>query len=122
MAVMQPHTRAMIAASAHAVLVGRKVAGLYDHAAGLHRRIAAESRDGRLQGVDGDRSTIFGGALPDLYDDGDKAYITMEVDGMSARGYDRGSGSFYSAEVSDRVVQIFDHAEQAWFAYDVQTA
>lgn len=119
---MHPHTRAMVAASAHAVIIRKKVAGVYDHAAALHRRIAAECRGDRLQGVDGDRSAIFGGALPELYDDGDKAFLPLDVDGHTARGYDRGSAGFYVAEVSDRLVQIFDHRENAWFAFDIQVA
>lgn len=118
---MHPHTRALVAASAHAFIIGRKVAGLYDHAAGRHLRIAAESRGNRLQGVDGDRSAMFGGTLPELFDQGDKLFVSLEIDGTTARGYDRGSASAYVAEVSDRLVQLYDHGEQAWFAFDVQT-
>ena len=118
---MHSHTRALVAASAHAVIVGRKVAGLYDHSAARHLKIAAESREGRLQGVDGDRSAMFGGTLPELFDDGDKQFISLEIDGARARGYDRGTSCAFVAEVSDRLVQLYDHGEQAWFAFDVQT-
>jgi len=116
---MQSHTRALVAASAHAVIVGKKVAGLYDHAASRHLRIAAECRDNRLQGVDGDRSAVFGGHLPEIYDKGEKAFLSMEIEGSTARGYDRGSAGFYVAEVSEGLVQIYDHAQSAWFAFDV---
>ena len=85
---MQPHTRAMIAASAHAIIIGKKVAGIYDHAAGRHLRIAAECRGGRVQAVDGDRSARFGGTLPELYDEADRAFVSLETDGATARGYD----------------------------------
>lgn len=119
---MLPHTRVLVAASAHAVIIGRKVAGIYDHTADRHLRIAAESRDRRVQGVDGDRSVMFGGTLPELFDDGDKMFVSMEVDGATARGYDRGSAGAYVAEVGDRLVQLYDHGEGAWFAFDIQTA
>lgn len=119
---MHSHTRAIVAASAHAIITGRKVAGLYDHAAGRHLRIAAECRDGRLQAYDGDRAARFGGTLPELFDEGDRAFISIETEGMSARGYDRGSASAYVANVTDRVVQLFDHGAGAWFAFDVQVA
>lgn len=118
---MQSHTRALVAASAHAVVVGRKVAGVYDRAAGRHLRIAAERRGTRLQGVDGDRSVMFGGTLPELFDDGDKQFVSLEIDGATVRGYDRGSASAYVAEVSDRLVQLYDHGQQAWFTFDIQT-
>lgn len=118
---MLPHTRALVAASAHAVVIGRKVAGIYDHAAGRHLRIAAESRDRRVQGVDGDRSAMFGGTLPELFDDGDKMFVSMEIDGTTTRGYDRGAAGAYVAEVGDRLVQLYDHGEAAWFAFDIQT-
>lgn len=119
---MHSHTRAMVAASAHAVIIGKKVAGIYDHAAGRDLRIAAECRGNRLQGVDGDRSAKFGGTLPELYDDGDKVFVSLTVDGATARGYDRGSAGFYEAEVSERLVQLYDYSQSTWFAFDVQIA
>ncbi len=117
---MQPHTRAIVAASAHAVITGRKVAGLYDHEAGRHLRIAAECRNNRLQAFDGERGAKFGGTLPELFDAGDRSFVSLEVEGMTARGYERGSASFYVANVADRLVQLYDHSRSAWFAFDVQ--
>ena len=118
---MHPHTRAMIAASAHAFIIGRKVAGLYDHAAGRHLRVAAEARGEHLQGLDGDRAARFGGTLPELYDVVDKNHVSLEITGTDARGYDRASGGHYEVKVTDRQVQLFDHSENAWFTFDVQT-
>jgi hypothetical protein len=110
----------MVAASAHAVIVGKKVAGIHDHGTGRDLRIAAECRDNRLQGFDGDRSAKFGGTLPELYDEGDKVFVSLTVDGSTARGYDRGSAGFYVAEVSEGLVQLYDYSQSAWFAFDVQ--
>lgn len=119
---MSPHIRAMVAAAAHAFITGHKVAGIYDRSGGRHLRIAAESRGNYLQGFDGDRSAKFGGALPELYDAGDEAFVSIEVDGMTARGYDRSSSSHYSITVAEQLVQLYDHSQSAWFAFDVQVA
>ena len=119
---MHPHTRAMVAASAHTIISGKKVAGIYDHAAGNDLRIAAECRGNRLQGLDGDRSVKFGGTLPELYDEGDNVFVTLDVDGAKARGYDRGSGGFYEAIVSEALVQLYDHGEGVWYSYDIRVA
>lgn len=119
---MQPHTRAMIAAASFAFVTGRKVAGLYDHAAGKDLRIAAERRGDQLQGVDGDRSAHFGGKLPDLYDGGDDSFVSFAIDGANVQGYDRGSSTAYTAQVTDGLVQVYDHGQLTWFAYDVQDA
>lgn len=119
---MKPNTRAMIAAASFALVSGRKVAGLYDHSEGRDRRIAAESRGDRLRGFDGDRTAEFGGTLPELYDAGDKAFVSFEVDGSKVQGYDRASKGFYTAEVGEGLVQVYDHADAAWFAYDIQDA
>ena len=116
---MKPHTRAIIAASVFAIGKGEKVVGVYDHAARKHLKIAAEHRDGRLQAFDGDRSAYFGGDLPDLYDHGDKAFVTINSTGMTAQGYDRGSNGFFTARIGDGLVELYDHAENAWFAYNV---
>jgi hypothetical protein len=117
---MQPHHRAIVAASAYAVIAGRKVVGLYDHAAQRHLRIAAECRGDRVQAFDGDRSAGFGGTLPELYDEADRLFISLETDGTGAEGYDRGSGSFYTARLGDRMVQLYDHGEGAWFAFSIR--
>ena len=119
---MQPHTRAMIAAAAHALVTGRKVAGLYDHAAGKHLRIAAEARGEHLQGYDGDRDARFGGTLPELHDMADGAPVNMVVEGSTVRGYDRVSADHFIAQVTERLVQLYDHGAGAWFAFDVQVA
>ncbi len=117
---MSPHTRAMAAAAAYAFITGGKVAGLYDRSAGRHLRIAAEARGAYLQGYDGDRAAKFGGALPELYDAADKAFVSIEIDGMTARGYDRGSSGAWSVTMTDQLVQLYDHSQSTWFAYDIQ--
>jgi hypothetical protein len=118
---MLPHVRALVAASAHALVTGRKVAGLYDHQAGRHLRIAAEARGEHLQGYDGDRNSRFGGALPELRDIGAGASLHMTVEGATARGYDRSSAGHFTAIVAERLVQLHDDAEGAWFSFDVQS-
>ena len=117
---MHAHTRALIAACAYAVIAGKKVAGIYDYTESRHLRIAAEARENRLQAADGERAVMFGGPLPDLYDEGDKTFVSLEIDGSKARGYDRGSAGHYEAEVTDRLVQMFDHNDNTWFAFAVQ--
>jgi hypothetical protein len=119
---MPPHTRAFVAASAHAVLSSKKVAGLYDHAAGRHLRIAAECRNDRVQAFDGESGVRFGGTLPDLFDEGDEVFISLQVNGTTARGYDRGSATFFEVRVTDQLAQLYDHGESTWFAFDVQFA
>lgn len=119
---MQAHTRALIAAAAYALVTGKKVAGLYDHAAARHLRIAAEARGEHLQGYDGDRDARFGGTLPELYDAADKAHVSIAITGTKARGHDRGSATDYDAEVTDGRVQLYDHGKSEWFSFDVQVA
>ena len=119
---MQPHIRAIIAASAHALLTGRKVAGLYDHHAERHLRIAAEARGAHLQGYDGERASKFGGTLPELRDLGADAAINMTIEDGEARGYDRSSGTHFTARTTEHQVKLFDHAAESWFTYIVQVA
>jgi hypothetical protein len=110
----------MIAACAHAVIIGRKVSGLYDHSAGRYLRIAAERRGNHVQALDGERSARFGGTLPELYDEGEGAFTSLETDGNLAKGYDRASAGFYSVQITERLAQLYDHNDGRWFAYDVQ--
>ena len=117
---MLPHTRAMISAAAYAFISGKKVAGLHDHASGRDLQIAAESRGNHLQGYDGDRSVQFGGTLPELFDAGSGTFVSLEISGSNARGFDRGSSASYAAQVSDQRVQLYDYSEAEWFAFSIQ--
>ncbi|EAQ29143.1 hypothetical protein NAP1_00185 [Erythrobacter sp. NAP1] len=117
---MQPYTRAIIAASTFAAITGKTVAGIYDHTSRRNLKIAAECRGNRLQGFDGERGVRFGGTLPELYDEGEKTHVSFEIVGDKAKGHDRASASDYSAHVEDGLVQLYDYAAGAWFAYDIQ--
>jgi hypothetical protein len=119
---MQPHLRAIVAASAHALVTGKKVIGLYDHMTGQHLRIAAEARAEHLQGYDGEYGARFGGTLPELRYLGTDASLHMELEDSGARGYDRSSSGHFSAKVAENLVQLYDHADGAWFAFDVRVA
>ena len=119
---MHTHTRAMIAASAYAAITGKKVAGLYDHTGAAHLRIAAECRGDRVQGADGDRSAMFGGTLPEIHDAAGNVFVSLEIEGAKARGYDRGSGDHYALEVEGRLINLYDYGAAAWFAYETQFA
>ncbi|CAM3392555.1 MULTISPECIES: hypothetical protein [Sphingomonas] len=118
---MQPEIRAIVAASSHAFVTGKKVAGLYDQSADRHLRIAAEARGEHLQGLDGDRNVKFGGTLPELRETGTGAAIYMEVTDGETKGFDRSSAGHFTCRIEDQVVQLYDHAESAWFTFVVQT-
>lgn len=117
---MLPHTRAVVAAAAHAFMFGKKVAGVHDHASGRDLQIAAEAQGDRLQGFDGDRQAKFNGTPTEIFDAGDKAFISLEIDGLKAQGYDRYSSSHYSLSVTDQIVQLYDHTAESWFAFSIQ--
>ncbi|RVT93168.1 hypothetical protein [Sphingomonas crocodyli] len=119
---MAPHIRALIAASAYAFVTGDKVAGIYDHAAGRHLRIAAECRGSSLQGYDGDRAARFGGTLPEIFDTATQTFVSMMIEGARVQGYDRASSTFYTAEVTASLVQLYDHGTSLWSAFAVQIA
>ena len=125
---MKPDTRALVAACAFALLTDKKVAGLYDHAAGRRRKIAAERRGNQVQAFDGDRAAAISGALPELFNAGDQSYIAFELTGdpvrdgvrKKVRGHDRHSNSDFEARAVDDALQLYDYAEGAWFAFDIQ--
>jgi hypothetical protein len=112
----------MIAAAAFAFISGKKVAGMHDHSQARDLRIAAECRGTKLQGFDGDRAVGFGGELPELYDAGGRSFVSLEIDGANAQGFDRASGTAFTARIADRRVQLYDHGEGAWFTFDIEVA
>lgn len=119
---MEPRLRSRVAASVYALATGRTVAGLYDHRAAEHRRIAAEARGAHLQGYDGDLEARFGGTLPEWRDASDGTSLHLTIEGGTAQGYDRRSSSHFTAVTGDGIVQLYDHADAAWFPFSVQSA
>lgn len=117
---MLSHTRAIVAACAFAILTGKKVAGMYDHASRRSLKIAAERRGQTVLAFDGARGVNFGGTLPELYDAGDESFVSFEVSDTEIRGHDRKSGSDFSARASDGVIQLYDYSVRTWFSYDIQ--
>jgi hypothetical protein len=66
--------------------------------------------------------STFGGTLPELYDAGDEAFLSFEIADKGARGHDRRTACSFTANVTDSLVQVYDHGQSVWFAYDVRTA
>jgi hypothetical protein len=60
--------------------------------------------------------------LPELQDAAERAFLHMEIQDGMARGYDRSSSGHFTVKVAERLVQVYDHAEEEWFAFDVQVA
>lgn len=117
---MNSQIRALAAASAHALVTGRKVAGLYDHAEKRERAIAAECRAPSLRGFDGDRQSAFGGTLPAVHDVGSGSGFSLAHEGGRTWGRDEASGTDFTVELRDGLVQIYDHAAAQWFSYDIR--
>jgi hypothetical protein len=120
--MMLPHTRALIAASAHAFMFGYKVAGVHDHDSGRDLLIAVEVRGNRLQGRDGDRTSSFSGTSSEIHDSGDDAFISIKIEGENASGFDRATSSHYTLTATSQIVQLYDHSESAWYAFSIQVA
>lgn len=119
---MLPHIRAVVAAASFAFVRHQKVAGVYDHSSGRHLRIAAEAQGEHLQGFDGERTARFGGTLPELRDLGDNAQIHLTIEGDRVQGFDRSTSVHFTAQVDERLVQLYDHGRGEWFNFDIQVA
>jgi hypothetical protein len=117
MAAMLPHTRAIVAAAAFAIIARRKVTGVHDHFTQKDLQIAAESRGEHLQAYDGARAAWLRGDLPELHDSGNDAFVSLTVSGSEGQGYDRHSSSHFAVTVTGDMAQLYDHTEGAWFAF-----
>ncbi len=58
----------------------------------------------------------------ELQDTGAGTSIHMEIVEGEARGYDRSSAGHFTTRVTEQRVQLFDHAEGAWFTFEVEIA
>lgn len=116
---MIPNTRACIAYVAGKAISGAGGSNVYDHSQSRHVSIGGSVNSGSVNVYDYDRGCHFSGALPQLYDYGISAHVSLEIYGTQFKGYDYGSGHHYTGTVNGSSVSIYDYGESQHFNYNL---
>jgi hypothetical protein len=108
----------------HRLCAGRVISGsagssVYDYSRLRHLNISGSIDENAVGVYDHERSCPFSGTLPNLYDYGTKAHLTLTIKGNSFDGYDYGGKHHFSGSVSGSSVSIYDYGEERHFSYSL---
>jgi hypothetical protein len=117
--VMNPRTRACVAYVAGTKISGSSSGSIYDYAQAKNLSISGQV-DGQYVNVyDYERKCYVSGMLPNLFDYGSGAPVSVEVSGQNFSGYDYSTKHHFSGSVSGNSVSLYDHGESKYFRYTV---
>lgn len=116
---MNPGTRACVAYVAGRVISGSGGSHVYDYSQSKHISIGGSINGNSVGVYDYDRGCHFSGTLPQLYDYGTSAHVSIQVNGTQLTGYDYGSGHHFSGTVNGSSISIYDHGESQHFSYSL---
>jgi hypothetical protein len=105
-------TRARVSAAVASAFKKARVSSVYDHQAGKHRQVSADTSQGTVSGYDHDTSTHFvGGGSSNLnfYDYETSTHVLLRLEGDKFSGYDYHTQSHFQGTVSKNSVSLYDH-------------
>jgi hypothetical protein len=115
--MMNPNTRACVAYVAGKLISGSSSTSVYDHARSRHIRFSGSVAGSHVRIYDHDRGCHFSATLPNLYDYGRSAHVSLKINGAEFKGYDYGDGHHFSGAVKGSAVSVYDSGESTHFNY-----
>lgn len=118
---MQDHTLRYIAFLVARLRGQRNSPQIYDHADNSWYLYSGSVAPGRANIYDYSRSCFVGGTgTPlSLYDYGDSAFVRLQLNGDTFRGYDFGAKHFYLGRLANSNVTIYDFGRSIWRQFSI---
>jgi hypothetical protein len=116
---MNPATRACVAYVAGRAISASGGSHIYDYSQSRRISIGGSVNGPIVNVYDYDRGCHFSGTLPQLYDYGMSAHVSIEINGTQFKGYDYGAGHHFSGTVNGSSISIYDYGESRHFKYSL---
>ena len=114
---MNPSARASIAYVAARVITGKDSGHIYDYSQTKYINIAGSVGGKSVSVFDYSRKCYFSGQLPSLYDYGQGAYVTININGSSFSGFNYRTKSHFTGTISGSNVSFYDYEVRQYFNY-----
>ncbi len=115
---MNSNSRACVAYIA-ANLCGANASSVYDYSRSKTISISGSVDSNNVHIYDYDRGCHVSGSPNNLYDYGNKRYITLTMHNSKFSGYDYHTRSHYSGRVNGNSVSIYDYETSSYYSYRV---
>jgi hypothetical protein len=113
--MIQPHIRAIIAATSLSHAGGRMLNEIHDHSGAGRVGVTVNILEGKVVGWDYSTSSRFSGPMENIYHEVDRSYLHLKADGDGRySGYDHASGSHFNVVVNGKDAAVYDHGERTY--------
>lgn len=106
-----------------AFVVGRAVNqnmnSVYDYSTGRFCLFTSSGSVDNMQVLDHQRNSMLSGSLASLYDFGTNSYISISMNSGSFTGFDYGSSTYFSGNISGNVVMFYDGQDSSYNTYSM---
>lgn len=116
---MIPNTRACIAYVSAKLISRSSASSVYDYSQSRYINISGSVSRSSINIYDYDRGCHFGGSSENLYDYGQRAHVSLSINGNQFSGYDYGSRCHYNGTVNGNSVSFYDYGESKYFNFSV---
>jgi hypothetical protein len=116
---VHPNTRACVAYTAAKLISGGGSSSVYDYSQSRYVNVGGSVSKSHVGVFDYERGCHFSGSLPNLYDYGRSAHVSLQIDGNSFSGFDYGDSHHFSGTVNGNSVSLYDYGEGRYFSYSV---
>lgn len=106
-----------------AFIIGRaensNIHSVYDFGRGRFCLFTSSGDAGNLQVLDHQRNSMLTGSLSGIFDFRTSSYMYVNMNGNSFTGFDYGSSTFFSGNISDNVIMLYDSQDSSYNTYSM---
>lgn len=106
-----------------AFIIGRtqnsNIHSVYDFGRGRFCLFTSSGDVSNLQVLDHQRNSMLTGSLSGVFDFNTNSYMSINMNGGPFTGFDYGSSTFFSGNISGNVVMIYDGQESSYNTYSM---
>ncbi len=116
---MKPHVRRTIAYIAACVILNKRSTAIFDYATSKYYSFLINLSQSGIAVYDYEQRCHISGGYTSLYHYGERAYISLSIDGERFSGFDYGEHCYFSGSVSGNSVSMFDYSVSSYFNYSI---
>ncbi|WP_063897285.1 hypothetical protein [Caballeronia zhejiangensis] len=117
---MDKGTRACVAFVVGSVIGSPGRTSVYDYSRSTYIQFGGTVDGENVNVYDHERGCHFSGTLPQVYDYGTGAHVSIEINGSNFSGYDFGAGHHFNGTVNGANVQLYDFDASEYFNFQLR--
>lgn len=114
---MKAYTRRAVAYVAGTLITGYESSAVYDYQDKRHVSMSGAVTSSGVSVYDHEQRCHIAGSSVSLYHYGNRAHITLQLNGANFSSYDYDSNAHFSGTANSRNLQVYDYETRAHYNY-----